>query len=90
MITFNCFVGSVNLWCVCSLFISSFLGYALLCEGLRTCWQAGLKDHPNLDIGNAIPLCLMCCIWKEHNSRFFEGMESLLLQLKVLLLLLKF
>ena len=31
---------------------------------------------------NAIPLCLMWCIWRDLNSRTFDRIEASLLQLK--------
>ena len=43
--------------------------------------RGGFKGH-STDMWNIIPHCLVRCIWTEHNSWSFEGIESLLLQLK--------
>lgn len=59
-----------------------FLGSCLTRWRTSTCWSGGFVGHQSMDVCNAIPLCLTWCIWKEHNSRSFEGMESLLLQQK--------
>jgi hypothetical protein len=39
------------------------------------CWKGHFGKHQNRDIWNAIPLCLMWTIWKEHNSLTFEEPE---------------
>ncbi len=41
------------------------------------------RRHQSLDMWNAIPLCLMLCIWREHNARTFEGIEASLRKLKI-------
>jgi hypothetical protein len=58
------------------LFIWSFLGHSLLGARYSSLLRGGFKGHQIVDVWNAIPLCLMWCIWKEHNSSSFEGVES--------------
>jgi hypothetical protein len=42
---------------------------------LLACCRSGFKGHQSIDVLNTILLCLWC-IWKECNSRSFEGIES--------------
>lgn len=53
-----------------------FMAYSV--KDLLVCRRGGFKGHQITNMWNAIPLCLMWCIWNEHNSRSFEGIESLL------------
>ena len=54
-------------------FCSRFIG---LCQrdllDLLACWKGGFGRHQNVDIWNAIPLCIMWTIWKERNNCTFE------------------
>ena len=38
-------------------------------------WKGRFVRHCNVDIWNAIPLCIMWTIWKERNYRVFEDVE---------------
>ena len=38
-------------------------------------WKGRFARHCNVDIWNAIPLCIMWTIWKERNYRVFEDVE---------------
>jgi hypothetical protein len=42
---------------------------------LLACWRGGFKGHQSTDVWNAIPQCLMWCIWKERHLRSFEGIK---------------
>ena len=46
-------------------------------------WRASARSHNA--IWNATPLCLMCLLWRERNSRAFEDLESHFVELKMLL-----
>jgi hypothetical protein len=50
------------------------------------CWQGRLGRHKNWVLWNAIPHCVLWCIWRERNDRTFEGCERNILDLKILLL----
>ena len=56
--------------------VSWVLAYSI--KDLLVCWRDGFKGHQITNMWNTIPLCLVWCIWNEHNSRSFEGIESLL------------
>ena len=56
--------------------VSWVMAYSV--KDLLVCWRGGFKGHQITNMWNAIPLCLVWCIWNEHNSRSFEGIESLL------------
>ena len=56
--------------------VSWILAYSI--KDLLVCWRDGFKGHQITNMWNTIPLCLVWCIWNEHNSRSFEGIESLL------------
>uniref|UniRef100_A0A2N9GHH3 Uncharacterized protein n=1 Tax=Fagus sylvatica TaxID=28930 RepID=A0A2N9GHH3_FAGSY len=40
---------------------------------LLACWQGRFGRHCSSEIWNAIPHCLMWCLWSERNARTFEG-----------------
>ena len=52
--------------------------------GLFACWQGQFAHHRNGDIWMVVPHCLMCCIWKERNSRCFEDIERSMPDIKLL------
>ena len=56
--------------------VSWVMAYSV--KDLLVCWRGDFKGHQITNMWNAIPLCLVWCIWNEHNSRSFEGIESLL------------
>ena len=51
---------------------------------LLACWQGRFGRHHNGDIWIFVPHCLMWCIWKERNNRYFEDNERSMLDLKLL------
>ena len=51
---------------------------------LFACWQGRFGRHRNRVIWKVVPLCLMWCIWKERNSRYFEDIERSMPDLKLL------
>ena len=44
---------------------------------LLACWQGRFGRHRNGYIWIVLPHCLMWCIWKERNSRWFENNDCL-------------
>ena len=50
---------------------------------LFACWQGRFGRLPNAVIWKAIPHCVMWCLWRERNSRTFEGCEINVLDLKL-------
>ena len=38
-------------------------------------WQGNFGHHRNGVIWMAVPHCLMWCIWRERNNRYFEDFE---------------
>ena len=38
-------------------------------------WWNWLGKH-SLNIWNLVPLCLLCCLWKECNRRTFQDLDS--------------
>ena len=56
--------------------VSWILAYSI--KDLLVCWRDGFKGHQITNMWNTIPLCLVWCIWNEHNYSSFEGIESLL------------
>jgi hypothetical protein len=52
---------------------------------LLACWQGRLGQHRNRVIWSAIPRCVMWYLWRERNARTFEGCESNILDMKLLL-----
>ena len=53
---------------------------------LLACWQGSFGRHQHLEIWKCIPHCLMWCLWRERNSRSFEGIEKNVADLKLLVL----
>ena len=49
---------------------------------LLDCWSCNFKRHRNIVIWRFVPHCLMWCIWRERNSRSFEGCERSILEFK--------
>ena len=47
-------------------------------------WRIGLHRHRHSGIWNAVPHCLMWCIWRERNLRTFEESETSIADLKLL------
>ena len=78
-----------ELWSMASLYLVS-LKMPNSVKELLACWKSGFKGHQSVDVRNAIPLCLMWCIWKECYFKAFEGIESPVLQLKFYFLRLLF
>ena len=50
---------------------------------LLACWPGQFGNHRNSHIWIVIPHCLMCCFWREKNSRSFEDTESSMPDLKL-------
>ena len=53
---------------------------------LLKCWKAGFGRTRNLVIWEAVPHCLLWCLWRERNDRCFEGREHHMLDMKALFL----
>ena len=49
---------------------------------LLDCWSCNFKRHHNIAIWRIVPYCLMWCIWRERNTRSFEGCEQSILEFK--------
>ena len=49
-------------------------------------WQGSFGGHRSIDLWRAVPHCVLWCIWRERNSRCFEGKERSISELKSLLL----
>ena len=47
--------------------------------------QGSFGGHRSIDLWRAVPHCVLWCIWRERNSRCFEGKEQSILDLKSLL-----
>ena len=45
-------------------------------------WQGKFGRHHNIDFWRLVLHCLMWCIWRERNARYFEGCEWSLLENK--------
>ena len=79
---FHCLVA-VDLWAmVLGLFGESWVMPKSAVE-LLTCQQGQFGCHCNGHIWIVVSHCLMCCIWKERNSRCFEDSECSLPDLKL-------
>ena len=52
---------------------------------ILACWGGGFKRYHSGNVKNAVPLCLMWCIWRERNTRTYDGIEVSLLKLKSML-----
>ena len=48
---------------------------------LMYCWHGSVGRHSV--IWNAIPHCLMWCLWREHTARTFEDCELSVVELKL-------
>ena len=46
--------------------------------------QGSFGGHRSIDLWRAVPHCVLWCIWREQNSRCFEGKERFILDLKSL------
>ena len=53
---------------------------------LFSSWQGSFGGHRSIDLWRAVPHCVLWCIWRERNSRCFEGKERSTSDLKSLLL----
>jgi hypothetical protein len=49
-------------------------------------WKGRLGRHKNRYIWEAVPYCVMWCLWRERNARTFEDREQNILDLKILFL----
>ena len=49
-------------------------------------WKGRLGRHKNRYIWEAVPHCVMWCLWRERNARTFEDCERNILDLKILFL----
>ena len=49
---------------------------------LLDCWACNFRRHCNIVIWRFVPHCLMWCIWRERNSRSFEGRERSIVEFK--------
>ena len=52
---------------------------------LLSSWQGSFGGHRSIDLQRVVPHCVLWCIWRERNSRCFEGNEQSILELKSLL-----
>jgi hypothetical protein len=39
-------------------------------------WKGLFGKHNKASIRNAIPLCIICTIWRERNNRIFIGVDG--------------
>ena len=53
---------------------------------LFSSWQGSFDGHQSIDLWRAVPHCVLWCIWRERNSRCFEGKELSISEFKSLLL----
>ena len=49
---------------------------------LLDCWSCNFRRHCNIVIWRIVPHCLIWCIWRERNSRSFEGRKRSILEFK--------
>ena len=49
-------------------------------------WQGSFSGHWSIDLWRVVPHCVLWCIWRERNSRCFEGKEQSISEFKSLLL----
>ena len=49
-------------------------------------WQGSFGGYQSIDLWRAVPHCVLWCIWRERNSRWFEGKERSISEFKSLLL----
>ena len=59
------------------------IGFVWRVVELLACWQGQFCNHQNSHIWIVIHHCLMCCFWREKNSRSFEDTESSMPNLKL-------
>ena len=65
-----------ELWSMASLYLVSLkMPYSV--KELLACWKSGFKGHQSVDVQNAIPLCLMWCIWRNVILRLLNGLNPL-------------
>ena len=62
------------------LFIWTSMGYTDI--DMFAAWQGYFGRHRNIAFWNAMPHCIMWCLWQEWNSRSFEGREWTILEFK--------
>ena len=69
------------------LFIWLPLGYAneRVIDMFAT-WQGSFGKHRKFTFWQAVPHCIMWCLWQEWNSRSFEGCEWNILEIKAFFL----
>ena len=53
---------------------------------LFSSWLGSFSGHQSIDLWRVVPHCVLWCIWRERNSRCFEGKEWSTSDLKSLLL----
>jgi hypothetical protein len=53
---------------------------------LLVSWRGQLGNRTALKMWRLAPLCLMWCIWRERNARSFEDRETVMLELKKMML----
>jgi hypothetical protein len=53
---------------------------------LFECWKTSFGKSSKWTIWEAVPHCLLWCLWRERNDRCFEGRERHMLDLKALFL----
>jgi len=53
---------------------------------LLTSWGASFGYGPIKEVWQLVPLCLMWCLWRERNARYFEDIEASMLELRKRLL----
>ena len=69
-------------------FIEGKLGFSITLKGLRSLRYRKQENSDSLNqffIEISIPLCLVWIIWQACNNRTFEGIEGLLLDIKMLI-----
>ena len=45
-------------------------------------WQGKFGRHRHIELWRIVPNCLLWCIWREKNTRSFEGCERSMLEIE--------
>jgi hypothetical protein len=52
---------------------------------LLASWRGHVGNHHNIEVWRMVPLCLMRCIWRKHNTQNFDDYERTEVELKAIL-----
>ena len=53
---------------------------------MLACWLARFEWHWNIEVGKAVPHCLMWSLWQKWNAQSFEGCQWTIINLKLVFL----